>query len=76
MRFADIGSYDMGVISSKSSISVLDKLTASAFCRRRFAVILVRLKMAETIKEAATFIEQGRTLLAQSAALTLSKMSA
>ena len=50
----------MGIISSKGSISVLDKLSASAFCRRRFAVVLVRLKMAETLKEATTFIEQGR----------------
>lgn len=55
--------YDMGIVSSKGSITVLDKLTASSFCRRRLAVILVRLKMAESIKEAATFIEQGRTRL-------------
>lgn len=54
-------SYDLGVINSKGSIAVLDKLTASSFCRRRFAVVLVRLKMAESLKEAATFIEQGRT---------------
>lgn len=60
----------MGVISSKGSIAVLDKLTASSFCRRRFAVILVRLKMAESIKEAATFIEQGRTLSSTIALLT------
>ena len=37
---------------------------ASSRCpRRRLAVVMVRLKMAETVKEAVTFIEQGRTRL-------------
>ena len=31
----------------------------SAFCRRRLPVILQKLKMAETVKEAVMFIEQG-----------------
>ena len=37
----------------------LEKLATSAFCRRRLAVVLVRLKMAETLREAVTFVEQG-----------------
>ncbi|KAK4055584.1 U3 small nucleolar ribonucleoprotein imp3 [Microbotryomycetes sp. JL201] len=35
------------------------KVTVGALCRRRLAVVLVRLKMAETVKMAVTYIEQG-----------------
>ena len=31
----------------------------AAFCRRRLPVIMQKLKMAETVKEAVMFIEQG-----------------
>lgn len=37
----------------------MEKLTVSSFCRRRLAVVMVRIKMSETIREAITFIEQG-----------------
>ncbi|KAG2492219.1 hypothetical protein HYH03_009464 [Edaphochlamys debaryana] len=48
----------MGVIPTKKGLVQCDKL-ATASCRRRLAVVMVRLKMAETLREAATFIEQG-----------------
>jgi len=51
--------YNMGSITSKKSLALCEKLTASSFCRRRLAVVMVRLKMAETVREAVTFIEQG-----------------
>ena len=51
--------YDMGAIPSKKSLALCDKLSVSSFCRRRLSVIMVRLKMAETLREAVTFIEQG-----------------
>jgi U3 small nucleolar ribonucleoprotein protein IMP3 len=51
--------YDMGVISTKKSLVQLEKLSTASFCRRRLAVVMVRLKMAETLREAVTFIEQG-----------------
>jgi U3 small nucleolar ribonucleoprotein protein IMP3 len=51
--------YNMGIINSTSSLSTVEKLTVSAFCRRRLPVVMVRLKMSETLKEATTFIEQG-----------------
>jgi len=35
------------------------KVTVGAMCRRRLAVVLVRLKMAETVKMAVQYIEQG-----------------
>jgi U3 small nucleolar ribonucleoprotein protein IMP3 len=49
----------MGVITTKKSLAQLEKLSTASFCRRRLAVVMVRLKMSETLREAATFIEQG-----------------
>ncbi|KAI8052186.1 30S ribosomal protein S4 [Syncephalis plumigaleata] len=51
--------YDMALISSKSAFSAVDRLTVSAFCRRRLPIVMMRLKMAENVKEAVTLIEQG-----------------
>ncbi|KAH3674457.1 hypothetical protein WICMUC_003294 [Wickerhamomyces mucosus] len=52
--------YSMGILSTKSKISDLEnKVTVSALCRRRIGVVMCRLKMAESIKDAVTFIEQG-----------------
>lgn len=51
--------YDMGVIPMKKSLAQLEQLSTAAFCRRRVAVVMVRLKMAETVREACTFVEQG-----------------
>lgn len=51
--------YGIGVIPAKTSLSVCEKITVSAFCRRRLPVIMVRMKMSENLKEAITFIEQG-----------------
>ena len=52
--------YHMGILSTKSKISALEnKVTVSAFCRRRLPVIMHRLKMAQTLKDAVQFIEQG-----------------
>lgn len=51
--------YNMGVIPTKKSLVQVEKLSVASFCRRRLAVVLVRSKMSETLREAATFIEQG-----------------
>lgn len=51
--------HDMGIIPTKKSLVQVDQLSTSAFCRRRLSVVMVRLKMAETLQEACTFIEQG-----------------
>eukprot|EP00897_Mesotaenium_endlicherianum_P000572 jgi/Mesen1/10515/ME000083S10024 len=51
--------YNMGVIPTKKSLALCDKLSTSSFCRRRLSVMLVRLKFAETMREAVTFVEQG-----------------
>lgn len=52
----------MGVITTKKSLVQLEKLSTASFCRRRLAVVVVRLKMSETLREAATFIEQVDTI--------------
>ena len=51
--------YNMGIISKQSSLLAVEKVSVSSFCRRRLAVVMVRLKMSETLKEAITLIEQG-----------------
>ncbi|RUS21648.1 30S ribosomal protein S4 [Endogone sp. FLAS-F59071] len=51
--------YGMGLITSAKKFSDADKITVSAFCRRRLPIVMCRLKMAETVKEAVTFVEQG-----------------
>jgi len=51
--------YETGVLPTAKSLAAVDKLAASAFCRRRLPVIMVRVKMAETVKQAVTLVEQG-----------------
>ena len=36
------------------------RLFSRALCRRRLPVVMVRMKMAETIRAAVTFVEQGQ----------------
>lgn len=51
--------YNIGVIPTKKSLALCDKLTVSSFCRRRLATVLVRLHYAERLTEAVKYIEQG-----------------
>lgn len=51
--------HQMGLISTKSSLNQTERLGVSAFARRRLPVVMVRLKFAETLKQAITYIEQG-----------------
>ena len=50
--------YGLGMISNKRLLAC-DKIAASTLCRRRLPVVLVRLKFAETMKEAVSLVEQG-----------------
>ncbi|CAI5468821.1 unnamed protein product [Closterium sp. Yama58-4] len=50
--------YNMGVIPTQKSLNLCDKLSVSSFCRRRLAVVMVRLKMAEHMREAVAFVQQ------------------
>ncbi|CAI5993160.1 unnamed protein product [Closterium sp. NIES-65] len=51
--------YNMGVIPTTKSLNLCDKLSVSSFCRRRLAVVMVRLKMAEHMREAVSFVQQA-----------------
>ncbi|KAJ3019407.1 Small subunit (SSU) processome component [Thoreauomyces humboldtii] len=51
--------YKMGILNAEKSLSQCAKVTVSSFCRRRLAVIMVRQKMAETVKQAVIYVEQG-----------------
>ncbi|KAH9488479.1 Small subunit (SSU) processome component [Bulinus truncatus] len=51
--------YAMGLIPTKRSLSLANRVTATSFCRRRLSVLMVKNHMSETLKAATTFIEQG-----------------
>ncbi|KAL4218909.1 Small subunit (SSU) processome component [Mactra antiquata] len=51
--------YSMGLIPTKQSLELASKVNAASFCRRRLPVIMKKEHMAETLKAATTFIEQG-----------------
>lgn len=50
--------YAMGLINSES-LAKADKVSVSAFCRRRLPVVMVRLKMAESVREAVDLVQAG-----------------
>jgi U3 small nucleolar ribonucleoprotein protein IMP3 len=51
--------YSIGVIPTKKNLALCEKVTVSAFCRRRLSVVMVKLRMSQTVKDAVKFIEQG-----------------
>ena len=51
--------YAMGLVPVGNSLAAVERIAASAFCRRRLPVVMVRLKFAETMREAVAFVEQG-----------------
>ena len=51
--------FNMGLIPSIDSLERCDNISASSFCRRRLASVLVHEKMCKDIPQAAQFVEQG-----------------
>ncbi|XP_065837449.1 U3 small nucleolar ribonucleoprotein protein IMP3-like [Oscarella lobularis] len=51
--------YNIGLIPTRKNLALCDKVSASAFCRRRLPVVMVRLRMAQRVKDAVRFVEQG-----------------
>ncbi|KAL3319389.1 Small subunit (SSU) processome component [Cichlidogyrus casuarinus] len=49
----------LGIIPSKDSLMRASTVSASSFCRRRLPCVMKRAHMAETLKAAVTFVEQG-----------------
>jgi len=52
--------FNMGLITTTKSLQKADAITTSSICRRRLPVVMVRMKMAQTMKAAITFVEQGQ----------------
>ncbi|XP_005994131.1 U3 small nucleolar ribonucleoprotein protein IMP3 isoform X2 [Latimeria chalumnae] len=55
----DYTKYVMGLIPTKQSLQLCERVSASSFCRRRLPSIMLKLRMAQNLKTAITFIEQG-----------------
>lgn len=52
--------YNMGVIPTAATALPSEKdIKAAAFCRRRLPIILVRLKMAQTVRAAVELVQHG-----------------
>ena len=51
--------FQMGLVTQRQGLEECEKVNVAAFCRRRLPVVMHRLKMAETVKEAVMYIEQG-----------------
>lgn len=51
--------FTLGLINDTKDFSLVEKVTTSAFCRRRLPVLMTKLKMSEQIKTAVKYIEQG-----------------
>lgn len=51
--------YQMGIIATEKNLALAKAVTASSFCRRRLSVMMVRMKMSESVKESVTLIEHG-----------------
>ncbi|KAK1165041.1 U3 small nucleolar ribonucleoprotein IMP3 [Huso huso] len=51
--------YTVGLIPTRENLVLTEKVSASSFCRRRLPTIMVKLRMAQNLKTAITFIEQG-----------------
>lgn len=54
--------YDMALIHEKKNLNSINRLTVAAFCRRRLPVVMVRLNMADNLKEAISLVEAARML--------------
>ncbi|CDJ41848.1 U3 small nucleolar ribonucleoprotein protein IMP3, putative [Eimeria tenella] len=55
--------YRMGVVSRREGLGAVEGLAASAFCRRRLPVVLLRLRMATHLQQAVEYVEQGHVRL-------------
>ena len=53
----------MGILNQKSNLGQCARVSVSQFCRRRLPIVLVRLKMAETVRAAVKLVEQGRSFV-------------
>lgn len=51
--------YALGLVGSRRSLAVCERVSAASFCRRRLPCLLLKLRMAQNLRHAVTFVEQG-----------------
>lgn len=51
--------FAMGIVGSRRSLAVCERVCAASFCRRRLPCVLLKLRMAQNMRHAVTFVEQG-----------------
>ena len=52
--------FSIGLIPEATKLSEIEnKISVSAFCRRRLPIVMCRLKMCETVSVAVGYVEQG-----------------
>mmetsp|Transcript_6410 Transcript_6410/g.7500 ORF Transcript_6410/g.7500 Transcript_6410/m.7500 type:complete len:184 (+) Transcript_6410:67-618(+) len=51
--------YTLGLIDNKQSLEDCHEIPASKFCRRRLAVVLTKMRMADGLSKAIQYIKQG-----------------
>ncbi|RYG67665.1 hypothetical protein EON64_06965 [archaeon] len=51
--------FNLGLIKKTNSLESAERVTVSRLCQRRLPVVMVKVKMAQSLKEACTLIEQG-----------------
>jgi U3 small nucleolar ribonucleoprotein protein IMP3 len=49
--------FEMGLTGKRQGLAICEKVTVTAFARRRLPIIMLKLKMAETTKDAVMYIE-------------------
>jgi U3 small nucleolar ribonucleoprotein protein IMP3 len=49
----------MALSNSRQGLAACEKVNVASFARRRLPIVMMKLKMAETTKDAVTYIEQG-----------------
>jgi U3 small nucleolar ribonucleoprotein protein IMP3 len=49
--------FEMGLTGKRQGLAICEKVTVTAFARRRLPIIMCKLKMAETTKDAVMYIE-------------------
>jgi U3 small nucleolar ribonucleoprotein protein IMP3 len=49
--------FEMGLVTARQGLAACEKVNVASFARRRLPIIMLKLKMAETTKDAVTYIE-------------------
>ncbi|NWR81957.1 IMP3 protein, partial [Centropus unirufus] len=51
--------HGLGLLRDTRSLAACEAISASAFCRRRLPCLLLKLRMAQNLRHAVSFVEQG-----------------